>query len=98
MLILASMNMYQYVWVIRTNTGSRKKCLTVHPLFVFYCLTILTLVSSLVYTIFNVELYNIYDKYDNKYMLIFLNFPVCFKSMLGLEQIWFMTKLIIRIN
>ena len=84
LIVLAVMNMWHFVVV-------NGKCKVSHPLFVFYILAILSLLSAIGYTIMFVELYCV------NWPFILLS-PICFKCMLGIEQVWMMVALIIRIN
>ena len=84
LIVLAVMNMWHFVVV-------NGKCKVSHPLFVFYILAILSLLSAIGYTIMFVEMYCV------NWPFILLS-PICFKCMLGIEQVWMMVALIIRIN
>ena len=87
LIIFAFMNLMQLI-------VQRGRCNVSHPLFVTYCLLILTLLFSIVYSVLQIKINE-----DDAYALVmFYLSPVCFKSMLGLEQIWMMLLLAMRIN
>ena len=64
-----------------------------HPLIVFYILTI----SLLIYEVFEV-IYFLKVPIDGNWMIFFMDMPPILKALIGVEQIWMMIELSLRIR
>jgi len=64
-----------------------------HPLFFFYIWIFLDLGSNAVWLLYNVK---VADNDSDLMLVLFL--PATFRAMLGIEQIWLMIELIVRMN
>jgi len=67
------------------------KCRIAHPLFGFYILTIVCLVSDILYCIFLVRIYD-------SWIFAILMLPATFKFLSGVEQIQMMLELVIQLD
>lgn len=82
MLVVLGIAVHNFVkFVIRED-----KCQVAHPLFVFYILIFLTLISDVIYSLLIVPIYV-------SYMPFVLYMGPTFKLLSGLEQIWMMIEL-----
>jgi len=67
------------------------KCRVLHPLFGFYILIILTMVSDIIYSFLLVRLYQ-----DEMPFILYM--PPTFKFLSGIEQIWMMIELTLHLK